>query len=156
MLGMRVMTRRVAGITALVLVGLGSAACNSEKDPSSVDFKDPFWSSPPLVDYTAQDYQDKVDLDSRKSGGYTWEQAVSRCFTSVVERNLAAVRVQSAIDRDDQARKLKQLPSQTVAEVPIPTPSLHAAIASDPGVSGHDLTKCFTVVYTNKSLASPR
>ncbi|ANO02251.1 Uncharacterised protein [Mycobacteroides abscessus subsp. massiliense] len=156
MLDMRVTARTVAGITALVLVGLGSVACDSGKDPSYVDFKDPFWSSPPLVDYMAQDYQDKVDLDSRKSGGYTWEQAVSRCFASVVERNLAAVRVQSAIDRDDQARKLKQLPSQTVAEVPIPTPSLHAAIDSDSGVTGHDLNLCFTVVYTNKSLPSPR
>lgn len=154
MLDMRVMTRRVAGITALVLVGLGSAACNSEKDPSSVDFKDPFWSSPPLVDYTSKDYLAAVDKDA--NGADNWEKADTHCFGSVTERNLAAVRVQSAIDRDDQERRLKQLPDATPAGFRVPTPSLHAAIASDPGVSGHDLTKCFTVVYTNKSLASPR
>lgn len=144
----------VAGAAVLVLAVTGITACGTGEGQESIDFKDPFWSSPPLVDYTSTDYLVAVDKDA--SGADNWEKADTHCFGSVTERNLAAVRVQSAIDRDDQARRLKQLPDATPAGFRVPTPSLHAAIASDPGVSGHDLNLCFTVVYTNKSLASPR
>lgn len=148
------MSGRNTLVAVLVLAVMGVAACSTGDEQESVDFKDPFWSSLPLDDYTSKDYLAAVDKDA--NGADNWEKVDTHCFGNVTERNLAAVRTQSAIDRDDQARRLKQLPDATPAGFRVPTPSLHAAIASDAGVDSHDLAKCFTVVYTNKSLASPR
>ncbi|CPU58177.1 Uncharacterised protein [Mycobacteroides abscessus] len=151
--GLRCGKRRSVGAAALVLAVLGSAACGSEQN-SSVDFKDPFWLSPPLVDYTSKDYLAQVDKVA--NGSDSWEKVDSHCFGSVTERDLAAVRVQAAIDRDDQARQLKQLPEQTLSSLRAPTPTLLAANESDPGARGHDPAQCFTVVYSNKSLPDRR